>query len=188
MDRKFEQGSAILATLALTTMMGLFVMSALAMASIINTNRVGSSLTFVLSLISSNTRATLNNEGAWQQTLQNPNNSSLICLRTHATCPITGGTFSLYDAAGKIMYDSIDPKSGFTQAGSPCTSFGTSGNENCLYRVELTWRPNCGSDCKDPNEIILVTKFLRSKKAPGTINVKKYDFEVTRRNLSSGKF
>ena len=87
----------------------------------------------------------VNNPVAWNNTVKDIINSNLACLRINADCvaeqdPEKPRPFVLKDPSDKIFYNGLDPTSGFSVGGTPCTAFPSDG---CSFHVELSWKAFC---------------------------------------------
>ena len=79
------------------------------------------------------------NDAAWSETIAR--NANLACLRAAgAVCdPASVGTFSLFDGAGNVVFDSTNAAAGFDLTGASCSSFPS---QACPFRFEF--RIDCG--------------------------------------------
>ncbi len=94
----------------------------------------------------------INNDIAWQKTIDHAANTQLDCLKdpgkfpsvpTAGACAMTdGGKFSLLDEAGNTFIDFPTATAGMNLS-TTCNTFSLAGNDACPLRVELSWRPLC---------------------------------------------
>jgi hypothetical protein len=114
--------------------------------------------------------ATLQNDQAWKNTVNDPRNTSLACIKDRTTCLICtkdekGKAVSCVPASGPFrvmgmssdtsapVYDPLVPKNGFTMSGAPCDKFSPAGNDQCPLRLELEWAAACSTEdvqCLNP--------------------------------------
>jgi len=78
--------------------------------------------------------------------------------------------FSLYDAAGRLVYDTTNPKQGISLDGTFCREFSLQGNDRCPIRMDLEWLPSCENSshpgsCINPEELVSIS-FTYSPKSP----------------------
>ncbi|MBC7465461.1 MAG: hypothetical protein H7256_05665 [Bdellovibrio sp.] len=115
---------------------------------------------------------------AWRNTLMDTTNSSMGCLRTintAATVACTTGPKTivvLRDSANNIVIGNLPDWSmatytsdGFTESGSPCSTFSTSGNDACPFSYKIIWEPRSG--IVDPG-FRITARFLYSPGATST--------------------
>lgn len=110
----------------------------------------------------------LNNDVAWQKTIDQVANTNLNCLKDPGKFPgvvnagactmADGGKFSLLDETGAVFIDYPTATSGLSLQSWSCNTFSLAGNDACPLRVELSWRPVCIT-CK--NNQVEVTIDLR---------------------------
>lgn len=95
----------------------------------------------------------INNEIAWQKTIDLATNTNLDCLKEKAKFPLVsnagactaadGGKFSLVDEASAPFLDNLVPTAGFSLSGGTCNTYTPAGDDTCPLRAEVTWRPIC---------------------------------------------
>lgn len=129
----------------------------------------------------------IQNDEAWTKTADDANNTSLECLRNHATCPKSPSPIArLKNAAGDDVVSSETGK-GFNMNGAPCTTYASSGSPECPFRVEITWEPICSGagPCPSSSMVRLSFKVLYSTSAEKghVFNASKHDFTIERSSL-----
>lgn len=89
-------------------------------------------------------KATLDNDGAWFQTVGN--NPNTLCLRDRSPNPqdtctnASFGTLTVRLADNSIFIMDNNPNRGFDLQGQPCNQFGNAGNTTCVFRYIVSWR------------------------------------------------
>lgn len=146
-----------------------------------------------LGIVRSNITSYLNNDEAWENTLQDPGNTSpsVQCLRDASVdCEPYVDTDNylriVKNTADEVVYDFSGPNNGFDVNGAPCDQYPTGNGENhptmCRFRYEITWEPTCGTGpCLDPSMVItgtLVEKRFGQNRVP--LNLSKYNFRIVR--------
>ena len=101
----------------------------------------------------------LNNDIAWQKTIDRAANSKLDCLKDKAKFPgipnagnclmADGGQFTLVTIDDEIYLDNVDPAAGFSLYSGACNTHSLTGDDSCPLRGEVSWRPLCVS-CINP--------------------------------------
>lgn len=87
----------------------------------------------------------IRNDRAWANMVAN--NASMACLRSTAAPNYcsgdAGGAFTLYnaDSPATVFYNSSTAGAGFDSNGNVCTTYSVAGNDNCPYKVAMSWRP-----------------------------------------------
>ncbi|MGZ3706507.1 MAG: fibrinogen-like YCDxxxxGGGW domain-containing protein, partial [Bdellovibrionota bacterium] len=106
-------------------------------------------------------------DAAWKNTLAAAENVSMECLRSHKPCPHSNPPMILRDGMNRAVYDSINPKNGITLEGTNCGNFVETGNDNCPFRLDLNWNPQCDTfdDCLDPPSVIFTAR-IRFRASP----------------------
>lgn len=107
----------------------------------------------------------INNDVAWQKTIDQAANTSLDCLKDPGKFPgvanagactlADGGKFSLLDDSGNIFIDYPTASSGMSLSSWSCNTFSLSGDDTCPMRVELSWRPLCVTCANNQIEITI---------------------------------
>ncbi|HEY8278065.1 MAG TPA: fibrinogen-like YCDxxxxGGGW domain-containing protein [Bdellovibrionota bacterium] len=122
-------------------------------------------------------------DNAWKSTVANgAPNATTNCLRDHSPCFVLGGPVNMKDGANRFVYDSNPPANGFTIDGHNCAGFTDKGSDNCPFRLDLTWKPVCESDCTDPSSILLQAKLrFRSDPKGEFAGIKIPDIEFSQR-------
>ncbi len=128
----------------------------------------------------------INNDQAWQKTVDSLANTGLDCLKDPAKFPtvtnagacdmaVDGGAFSLLDEAGTIFLDSTTATAGFSLNAGPCNSYSATGDDFCPLRAEVTWRPLCVTCTNNQIEVTITLKDTpkNRKNAPGSILTRK---------------
>src|SRR5690606_1304313 len=77
---------------------------------------------------------TLQDDRAWQNTINDTSNTSLNCLRNNTNCTGASGTFRVRDAANNIVYNPLTAANGFNMQGVLCSTFSAAGNNQCPFR------------------------------------------------------
>lgn len=121
-------------------------------------------------------------DAAWENTLASSVNASAMeCLRAGASCDsVASGTqeipFAVYDINNRLLVNSTNLSSGFTENGSVCDGFSLErGNDLCPFRFQVTWRPSCRSgDCVNPLIKISAMLLYSPAKAKRPINTDRY--------------
>jgi len=131
--------------------LGIISILAMAWASILNashleTARLNTNLT--AALVRANIQALLENPEAWQSTVDA--NPTMNCIRLGTSCAGHIGNETeiriLKNAADETVFTSTNPSSGFSNEGSPCSTFhATNGNASCPFRIRIWWQPDCPS-------------------------------------------
>jgi hypothetical protein len=107
----------------------------------------------------------INNNVAWQNTVDYSANTNLNCLKDKAKFPAIanagacvfsdGGKFALVDDTGNVFLDDQNPSAGFSLSMGPCNSYSSSGDDVCPIRAEISWRPLCINCRNNPVEITI---------------------------------
>lgn len=150
-----------------------------------------SNTTFFADSIRRSLSATVQNDNAWQNTVNDASNSSLACLRNSTSCtddgaaagtPLVDRPFRLHDAQNQIVYDPLTASNGFTTSGTLCGDYSTAGNDSCPIRFELLWTAVCSTPCINPQ--VRVKGILNYSPATVTrtiaINRDNYSFDIIR--------
>ena len=105
-----------------------------------------------------NLKTTLKNPMAISKTVNSTissNAESFSCIKTSgSTCTSNEHLFYLVNSAGTQL---TDQQSGFDTNGRKCSTWG---EDNCIFRYEFTWRPNCPAGCNSPVKKIVTGKLL----------------------------
>lgn len=121
----------------------------------------------------------IDNDAAWAQTesLNGPA-SHLGCIGSTGCLGLTApSTFSIYDATGATVFDSS--AGGLNLDGSTCSS-------SCAIEFQLSWTPSCAAadtGCRFP--LVQIKGTFSSKILPGTINLAKYGFQISRSSFTT---
>ncbi|MDR3608407.1 MAG: tail fiber domain-containing protein [Oligoflexia bacterium] len=180
-QKKLGQGGVTLVDVLVT--MGIISGLAVLVGALVQmTTRSQTQTTLVTSAerIKNNLITLINDPDSWQNTISDTNdNPTLSCLINSAwpalptsyatTCQTAGGSTTnpiysinvIKDAAngGGNSYYSIGQFNGFTQAGVPCNSYSSSGNDGCPIQVTINWQPICPSgatSCAYPQVFVQV--------------------------------
>jgi len=105
----------------------------------------------------------LKNNLAWAATVAvasgGSTNASLECIKLNTDsnpandmdCTGKSGNFNLYDSSGNAVYSpwngdmTTANANGFSENGAPCSSYdGVAGDDDCPFRMELSWVAGCG--------------------------------------------
>lgn len=110
----------------------------------------------------------INNDYAWQKTVDFLGNTSMDCLKDKGKFPAIsnagnclatdGGKFSLLDEAGNVYLDNAVATSGFSLSSGPCNSYVATGDDFCSLRAEVSWRPLCVTCNNNQVEITIELK------------------------------
>lgn len=132
----------------------------------------------------------ISNDSSWTSTVSQ--NLFMKCLTpSQAYCQANGTqtkNFKLYDAGGKLIYDSVTPTSGFTLSGATCNTYSANGNDQCPIRADINWKAVCTTaPCGSVQDIISIgftySPSSHSKKMP--LNVGNYNVnQVLRTKLA----
>lgn len=105
----------------------------------------------------------INNDIAWQKTVDYLPNTNLNCIKEKAKFPMIpnadncnaadGGNFSLLDEAGNPYVNFQVPTAGFSLIGGACNTYSPGGDDACPLRADLTWRPLCTTCTNNQIEI-----------------------------------
>lgn len=133
----------------------------------------------------------LTNECAIDNTIRDPLNISMECLRAGADCTSFSGSMNLRDNANNLIVDSFTSTAGFNYAGNPCNGFDeVNGNNECPFRWRFNWKPFCleGSSCENPMIEITSTlehKPLNNDQLTQIFNFDKYSIKTLKRSYQS---
>ena len=134
-------------------------------------------------------KATVESEVSWVNTLNDPGNINLACLRGNRDCRGAGGPLILRTASNSVFYNSINTDNGLTSNMVNCVGFTQNQTENlsCPFRLNLTWEAMCppialGGGCQDPLIRIRGTWSYTGVQFMGGLNLDRYkiDFIKTR--------
>lgn len=170
--------------------LGALSLTATVMLNFANTQRLfaskNSSQTALTSL-RENILNTIVNQPSWDRT--KTMNASLACMSTYpSTCPDGfGGDINIYTSNGTLLVDSLNPSSGFTLAGKPCTGYSAQGNDLCPLKASVSWQARCSGieGCKFPQEVISVNFVYSPAQQRQITNFSNFNvYQLSRRNLS----
>lgn len=109
---------------------------------------------------------TLRNNDAWVSTINDPSNPGMACLKNSTSCTglPTAATakFRANDPSGNpiLGYSPLASASnGFTLNGTVCNTYVPPpgvGNDNCPFRLDLTWNPVCPAVGPCTNPLVMV--------------------------------
>lgn len=85
---------------------------------------------------------------AWKHTINAPENTRFDCLRKRTSCEGPAGRVAVRDSVNRVIYNTHSLTSGFTAKGENCTRFSEEGNDECPFRMEITWAPRCVAHCE----------------------------------------
>lgn len=186
-----KKGFSLIGILVAACLLAVVLNGTLSLAQISLKQQTQSNLTFAADQIRRNLIQYVQNSNAWQNTLNDPANTSLACLKASASCTGAGGAFRVRDAQNNIVYDPLTSTAvGFAGSGSPCNTFSASGNEACPLRMELSWQPVCSGTCVNP-QVKLKGTMTYAPQAPQTkfaFNALNYSFEILQSASASGAF
>jgi prepilin-type N-terminal cleavage/methylation domain-containing protein len=166
----------LLMAIGLMSFLGLGVMTVASMSS-----RTSNSLNISNGATGSyvTTVATLQNASAWNATVAA--NPSMACLQNHTDCAAAGGTFQVFDEKSNLYYDATVAANGFDQASQRCSTFGKAGDQTCVYRYDIVWKPLCPTSgaCIDPLVNIKGTfKMSAAAVSKASVNTQNYSFSA----------
>ncbi len=101
----------------------------------------------------------INSVRGWSQTVHNPSNNKLRCLKDATDCYNQSGPFAVINGTGNIIFDPVSsPNNGFDAIGRLCTGFNSaaaSGSDACPLRFNISWQAVCTtSPCLNPQILI----------------------------------
>ena len=102
------------------------------------------------------------------------NSTAFECFST-PPCTLEERPFALFDSGGTLVADMSD--SGFTRTGDACTGYGT--NSTCVFRFEMTWKPQCVAPCPTPRLTVIGRLRTTIDPTEAAINTSRYDFELS---------
>lgn len=137
---------------------------------------------------------TVEDEDAWNRTVNLPENSATLGCLTSTTDPNrcndsssgTGSPIKIVDRKGENVFDSLSPTHGFTIAGAGCATYSANGNDHCPLRMEVKVKLICadGASTCDSPQIWIIGNYLpyapRSKANKSPFNTQKHGFAMQR--------
>ncbi len=149
-----ELGQVLASTLVAVLILGVAMTALTSFGKILGEQQIQSNSTFVADQIRRNLRQYLSNDEARKKTVTDSTNANLACLRNHTSCSGKSGKFFIKDASDTLAYDSTSAGNGFDSPCKPCDDFdATNGNDQCPYRMSLTWAPVCGVTDRRGNKV-----------------------------------
>ncbi|MGZ3774504.1 MAG: hypothetical protein ACXVCY_11865 [Pseudobdellovibrionaceae bacterium] len=115
-------------------------------------------------------------ETAWSHT--KAHNSFMNCTSSSQPNCSTGSTnktpIAIYNGSDELFYDSRNPYNGFKFNGTPCSTFSSSGNDDCPLRAQVLWRAECeDAGCSSVQDFIVIQFEFSANSAD-----KKYPFNA----------
>jgi len=127
----------------------------------------------------------LKSEPGWRNTVLDPENSDISCLRNKfnnpnsvVNCPQDGGILKVIrNPSNSVVLNSAGSR-GFDKLGNPCETFGS--DTNCIFKLALSWKPKCRNDkCLNPDFIVEGKLQVSSKnRDPLAFNPEFYSFSI----------
>jgi prepilin-type N-terminal cleavage/methylation domain-containing protein len=173
----------ILVALALS---GLVVVLALwVLSGVIRTDRQGRQVA-AIEEFRGNLVAFLRSDTAWLNTVGDPSNGNLACLRAGTSCTGATGSFRVWTPANPatVFYDPTAAATGVSPEGAVCQTFNPasgSGRDECPWRIDLTWLPVCtNAACTLPQVRITGVAAFNPRTGGGSLNWRNYGFDLVR--------
>lgn len=169
MHKKYRPASGFTATeLTITIGLSIFLISAaIGLLLFVGQARVNLTANRSIIDIKKSILQAIENECAWHNTLLEPTNSSLACLRNGTSCNDATGAIELMGQNNSLIYDSLSSNTGIRVNGTSCSTF--SANEtssDCPFHINITWTPICHGECINPT--IQITGQLQF--SPGSLS------------------
>lgn len=155
---KVNRGFSVVEAAMGTAAIGIIGLIALGINNIMVKSGTSSNIVYQADSFRKKIISTLQNDAAWQNTVNDPTNRTLVtnCLATTTACANgTGGLLVVRDggnAPGNIIFDSTSTTNGFDFKGALCTGFdNVNGNNLCPFHMDITWTAVCpGASCTNP--------------------------------------
>lgn len=184
MRRPSERGFSLIEILIATSVLGMLAMGVITTFQQLAKQQFRSNMAAQSDVFRRNMIAHLQNEQAWQRTMNDAANTSMACLRNSTSCTGAGGPFRLRDSQNGMVYDAMtSPTAGLTADGRPCNTFNAvDGDDVCLLRMELSWTPICSGTCMSPQVQVRggVRYKPQSKQRTIAFNTENYSFTMIR--------
>lgn len=170
-------------------MMNVAVLGIVSLFKMLGKQQMRSNMAAQSDMMRRNLLTIIQNDEAWQNTVNDTANTSLACLKNHTTCTGAGGPFRVMNSQNVLVYDALSsPSTGMTVDGQTCSTFdATNGNDQCPLRLDLSWTAVCSGTCMVPQVQITGTATFkpRSKEREIAYNASNYSFKLIR-NTTSG--
>ncbi len=144
--RKSAAGYLVIVLMMVAALVGVVLLATLGRFQTVGQQQVSSNATVFAGQIRSYLMQLIQNNQAWQNTVNDAQNTSLTCLRNATSCAGAGGSFRLWNAATvpAVYYDPAGASNGFGPTGAPCTTFDSlKGNDACPFHFSLSWTAIC---------------------------------------------
>jgi len=129
----------------------------------------------------------LKHDLAWKNTIKASENKLLACLRENTSCTGKGGLIAVRDPLNRVTLDSTIPVNGYSPDGAICSWFSDQGNDDCPFRLEVRWEPNCNDTCVKPDSVTFTATmtFRPDPNRKFAFNEHRYGFNITRDTYST---
>jgi len=161
---KNNQGMSLIEVMILVTVMSIIGLGSASLMKNMSQSANRSSARNSIDLLRDNLNQLLQDENAWNNTVNDPaNTGSLGCFRSGTpACAnpynVAVANINIRDASGGLWYEASLATTGFTYEGQTCATYAAAGNDACPLRYNFAINSACtGAACPNPRITITAT-------------------------------